>query len=147
ALTFLAEMDDINDDMFTDALIIVCDTANTGRISDARYKLGKQIIKIDHHPNVDPYGDIMWVDTTASSTSEMIYELFLFGQGEWKLSEHGAKLIYAGIVGDTGRFLFQIGRASCRERCRKWCETRLLNNEKRMVHEVSARKNCTERGD
>lgn len=106
ALTFLAEMDDIADDMFTDALVIVCDTANTGRISDVRYKLGKQIIKIDHHPNVDPYGDIMWVDTTASSTSEMIYELLLFGQGEWKLSEYGAKLIYGGIVGDTGRFLF-----------------------------------------
>src|SRR5699024_730158 len=78
ALTFLAKMDQINDKQFDDALVIVCDTANTGRISDERYQTGKQLIKIDHHPNVDPYGDIMWVDTTASSTSEMIYELFLF---------------------------------------------------------------------
>src|SRR5699024_1657351 len=78
----------------------------TGRISDERYQTGKQLIKIDHHPNVDPYGDIMWVDTTASSTSEMIYELFLFAEDGLQLNEEGAKLIYGGIVGDTGRFLF-----------------------------------------
>ena len=29
-------------------------------------------MKIDHHPDADPYGDVKWVDTTASSTSEMI---------------------------------------------------------------------------
>ena len=38
------------------------------------------LIKIDHHPNEDPYGDITWVDTTASSTSEMIYEFYNYGK-------------------------------------------------------------------
>src|SRR5699024_5661550 len=42
ALHFLVRMDDIADDVFDDALIIVCDTANTGRISDQRYKLGEK---------------------------------------------------------------------------------------------------------
>jgi len=106
ALHFLVRMDEIKDEKFKDALIIVCDTANTARISDQRFRLGKQIIKIDHHPNIDPYGDILWVDTDASSTSEMIYELYLADQSMWKMNEAAARLIYAGIVGDTGRFLF-----------------------------------------
>ena len=50
---------------------------------------------------------MLWVDTNASSVSEMIYEFFLFGKDKGlKLSDEGARLIYAGIVGDTGRFLF-----------------------------------------
>ncbi|MCY9076160.1 bifunctional oligoribonuclease/PAP phosphatase NrnA, partial [Bacillus inaquosorum] len=66
-----------------------------------------KMIKIDHHPNDDAYGDLLWVDTTASSCSEMIYELYLEGKEHgWKLNTKAAELIYAGIVGDTGRFLF-----------------------------------------
>src|SRR5699024_9627041 len=53
-------------------------------------------------------GDILWVDTNASSTAEMIYELFLYGKelGVFKMNDAIARLIYGGIVGDTGRFLF-----------------------------------------
>ncbi|MBL3615372.1 bifunctional oligoribonuclease/PAP phosphatase NrnA, partial [Bacillus sp. RHFS18] len=74
---------------------------------DQRYHSGAKLMKIDHHPNEDPYGDLLWVDTNASSVSEMIYELYLEGkQHGWKLNTKAAELIYAGIVGDTGRFLF-----------------------------------------
>ncbi|MCM3741165.1 bifunctional oligoribonuclease/PAP phosphatase NrnA [Oceanobacillus luteolus] len=104
---FLIKMDTISEDVYEGALVIVCDTANTPRIDDERHKLGEKIIKIDHHPNVDAYGDVVWVNTDASSTSEMIYELFEAGKSEgFKLSDEGARLLYAGIVGDTGRFLF-----------------------------------------
>ncbi|NPC93719.1 bifunctional oligoribonuclease/PAP phosphatase NrnA [Bacillus sp. WMMC1349] len=107
SLTFLYTLDDIDDSMYNHALVIVCDTANQERISDSRYHLGDMLIKIDHHPNEDQYGDLLWVDTNASSTSEMIYELYLAGKKSgWKLPVKGAELIYAGIVGDTGRFLF-----------------------------------------
>lgn len=107
SLHFLARMDQIEDYMYEDALVIVCDTANTGRVCDQRYKLGNAIIKIDHHPNVDPYGDVIWVDTKASSTSEMIYSLYLAGkEAGFQMDDSAARLIYAGIVGDTGRFLF-----------------------------------------
>src|SRR5690625_577578 len=106
-LHYLVRMDEIADETYEGALVIVCDTANTERICDQRYKLGEKIIKIDHHPNIDPYGDLLWVNTDASSTSEMIYELFLFGKEKgFKFDAKAARLIYAGIVGDTGRFLF-----------------------------------------
>lgn len=107
SLTYLGTMDQIDDNVYDGALVIVCDTANIGRISDNRYDKGTKVIKIDHHPNEDPYGDIVWVDTTFSSTSEMIVEFILQGEKEgFVFTPEIALLLYAGIVGDTGRFLF-----------------------------------------
>ncbi|WP_075982553.1 DHH family phosphoesterase [Bacillus massilinigeriensis] len=104
SLLFLRRMDQIEDAVFKGALVIVCDTANKERICDQRYHSGDKLIKIDHHPNEDPYGDLLWVDTTASSTSEMIYEFAK--ENNLKMTEEAARLIFAGIVGDTGRFLY-----------------------------------------
>lgn len=107
SLHFLVRMDQISDHVYEKALVIVCDTANAARICDTRYELGEKIIKIDHHPNVDQYGDLRWVDTTASSTSEIIYTFYLQAIKEgFQMNNTAARLIYAGIVGDTGRFLF-----------------------------------------
>ncbi|KKI90955.1 oligoribonuclease [Bacillus sp. SA1-12] len=107
SLEFLYKMDLVEDDVYHKALVIVCDTANQARVSDQRYKNGKKLIKIDHHPNEDKYGDLLWVDTSAAATSEMIYELYLEGREQGLvLPKKAAQLLYAGIVGDTGRFLF-----------------------------------------
>ncbi|WP_082389432.1 bifunctional oligoribonuclease/PAP phosphatase NrnA [Lysinibacillus sp. ZYM-1] len=108
SLTFMAQPDQVADDVYDNALVIVTDTANTERVDDQRYTNGKMIIKIDHHPNDDAYGDLLWVDTTASSCSEMIYELYEEGKevANWQLSDTAARLLFAGIVGDTGRFQF-----------------------------------------
>ncbi|MFB9760043.1 MULTISPECIES: DHH family phosphoesterase [Bacillaceae] len=107
-LSYMRIMDNVDDSTYENALVIVCDTANEDRICDQRYKNGKMLIKIDHHPNATPYGDLLWVDTTASSCSEMIYEFYLYGQDKGLvLTEESARLIFGGIVGDTGRFLFR----------------------------------------
>ena len=107
SLNYLKRLDTISDETYKGALVIVCDTANQARICDQRYSLGDKLIKIDHHPNEDKYGDLLWVDEDASSVSEMIYEFYLFGKEKGlKLSDEAARLLFAGIVGDTGRFLF-----------------------------------------
>ncbi len=108
SLSFMAQPDHIADDIYNNALVIVTDTANQERVDDQRYTKGKMVIKIDHHPNDDAYGDLLWVDTTASSCSEMIYELYEEGKevANWKLSDAAARLLFTGIVGDTGRFQF-----------------------------------------
>ncbi|WP_203361492.1 bifunctional oligoribonuclease/PAP phosphatase NrnA [Bacillus sp. REN10] len=106
-LRFLRTLDVIDDQVYAGALVIVCDTANEERICDKRYKLAKEWIKIDHHPNEDPYGDVRWVDTSSSSTSEMIYDLYKSGKEHGlKMNMEAARLLFAGIVGDTGRFLY-----------------------------------------
>ncbi|KXT78410.1 3'-to-5' oligoribonuclease A [Streptococcus sp. DD11] len=104
SLTWLAQMDQVADADYEQALVIVCDTANTARIDDSRYATGAFLIKIDHHPDDDVYGDLSLVDTTASSTSEMI--ALLAFENQLDLGEEAARLLYAGIIGDTGRFLY-----------------------------------------
>lgn len=80
------------------------DTANTPRIDDDRFDQGDFLIKMDHHPNEDAYGDLLYVDTQASSASEIITA---FAQETGlELTDEAARLLYAGIVGDTGRFLY-----------------------------------------
>lgn len=103
-LTWLTSMDKVADQDYAGALVIVTDTANTPRIDDDRYSKGNFLIKIDHHPNDEPYGDICYVNSQASSASEIITELALSYQ--WQLTPAAARLLYTGIVGDTGRFLY-----------------------------------------
>lgn len=105
-LDYLAEMQTVTDEMYQGSLVIVTDTANSPRVSDQRYNLGDLLIKIDHHPNDEPYGDLVWVNTHASSCSEMIADLAFSFPDLLKMSNEAARLIYAGIVGDTGRFLY-----------------------------------------
>lgn len=108
SLTYLAMPDTINRSLYEGALVIVTDTGNTERIDGEFHNEGALLLKIDHHPNNDPYGDMRWVDTSASSTCEMITTLFEYGEKEhdWKMSDNGARLLFAGIVGDTGRFMY-----------------------------------------
>lgn len=104
SLTWLAEMDEVVTADYEGALVIVTDTANAERIDGMDYAQGAFIIKIDHHPNDEPYGDVVWVDTEASSTSEMVTEWA--DRVQLSLTDRVARLLYAGIVGDTGRFLY-----------------------------------------
>ncbi|WP_251547196.1 DHH family phosphoesterase [Limosilactobacillus caecicola] len=106
SLNWIGKMDDLNSAEFQDALVIVVDTANAPRIDDRRFDNGDQLIKIDHHPNDEPFGDLMWVQPEASSCSEMIYDFYQRFAEELKLPKKAANALYAGIIGDTGRFLY-----------------------------------------
>lgn len=103
-LAWITTMDEVSDSDYDGALVIVTDTANTPRIDDERYTKGDCLIKIDHHPNEDVYGDLLYVNTNALSASEIISD-FAFSTG-LALSSESARLLYSGIVGDTGRFLY-----------------------------------------
>ncbi|WP_263009878.1 DHH family phosphoesterase [Staphylococcus americanisciuri] len=106
SLSFMGTLDDIEDATYENALVIVCDTANAPRIDDTRYSKGETLIKIDHHPPVDQYGDVNYVDTDASSTSEIIYNFIEAIDATQFINRDIASALYLGIVGDTGRFLF-----------------------------------------
>lgn len=107
-LDFLAVPDEISNKKYKGALVIVTDTANVPRISDKRYNLGDALIKIDHHPlsHDGEYGDIQWVQDSASSCSEMVADLILSNPESFSLNDEASRLLYAGMVGDTNRFLY-----------------------------------------
>lgn len=82
-------------------LVIAVDCANHERLA-GELPTGAFVIKIDHHPNHDPYGQLNWVDETYSSCSEMIYELAQAGR--FTVTAAVATKLYAGVIGDTVRF-------------------------------------------
>ncbi|MBA1434522.1 DHH family phosphoesterase [Bombilactobacillus bombi] len=105
-LAWISTMDQVTDSDYQGALVIVVDTADRPRISDQRYNQGASLIKIDHHPNIDPYGDLLYVDTSASSCSEIIGNLINAAGTKLHMTDQAAASLYTGIVGDTGRFLY-----------------------------------------
>lgn len=106
-VSFVGSPDIIEDRLYEGALSIVVDTATKTRISDQRYTMGKEVIKIDHHIPIDQYGDLIWVDTNFPSCAQMIGFFYQTFKNELKLSPIGARAMYTGIVTDTGRFRYR----------------------------------------
>ena len=69
---FVGIPDTVNDEDYKGALSIVVDCGNAERISDQRYKFGQTLIKIDHHVEDTPYGDISYVEDSAASCTQII---------------------------------------------------------------------------
>jgi len=88
------------------ALCIVVDTATEDRISDSFYKNAAFLIKIDHHIDIEPYGDLSWVEEHRSSCAEMIAELSLTSSGSLPMTVEAAEKIYTGMMTDSDRFRY-----------------------------------------
>lgn len=101
------EMDRVNDEWFNKPfLAIIVDVSNQSRIADPRFKKAKYKIKIDHHPEVENFTSVSVVETSMSSTSELLANMFLSFKGDYKLNEESAKNLYIALVGDSGRFMY-----------------------------------------
>ncbi|MBR7098213.1 MAG: bifunctional oligoribonuclease/PAP phosphatase NrnA [Clostridia bacterium] len=107
-LSFLGGEDaPIEDALYTDALGIVLDTAIADRISNKKYTLCRELIKIDHHIAVESYAPCEWVEPQRSSCCEMIAHFYDSFRDELKVDQQAATYIYAGMVTDSGRFRFR----------------------------------------
>ena len=107
-LAFLGPDDEhVDDSEYTDGLGIVIDTASEARISNKRYKLCREVIKIDHHIPLENYGDIMWVEENRSSACEMIADFYATFCDELKIDKMAATYVYTGMVTDSGRFKYE----------------------------------------
>lgn len=105
-LAFLGPDDaPVEDEFYASALGIVIDVASAARISNQKYALCREIIKIDHHIDITPYGDISWVEEERSSACEMIADFYASFQNELTLTKWAATCIYTGMVTDSGRFM------------------------------------------
>lgn len=103
-LIWINKMDPVTAQDYQGALVITTDTANTPRVSGPYYRQGDFLIKIDHHPDVDPYADMSFVDPRAAAASEIVADFIL--EEKLPLTKEVAAPLYAGIVGDTGRFMY-----------------------------------------
>jgi len=104
-LAFIGELDIIDDSKYKDALIFVLDTPEEAMISDERYKMGKTIIKIDHHISRNSFGDIEVVDSSYESCASLVSDLLLSNKNI-QLTKLAAQKLFTGIVTDSGRFRY-----------------------------------------
>lgn len=88
------------------ALAIVVDTAGLDRCANKEIGKARELIKIDHHIDVTPYGGISWIEDERSSVCEMIAAFQYTFRDILKLDTRAATLLYAGMVTDSGRFRY-----------------------------------------
>lgn len=86
---------------------IVLDCSNIKRIGKT-YEIFKNIetvINIDHHNSNENYGDLNYIDSSASSVGEIIYEFINFIDSDL-LDDKISTSLYTAIITDTGSFRY-----------------------------------------
>ncbi|MGX7108242.1 DHH family phosphoesterase [Facklamia miroungae] len=104
-LEWLGQMDTVEKQDYEDALVIVLDTPIFERIDGNDKILNNPLIKIDHHLIVEHFADLEIVEIASSSTAELITKILMQAGSKLPLSPEAATYLYAGVAGDTGRFL------------------------------------------
>ena len=97
-------MDEISDEFYEGALAIVLDTSAKSLISDDRYTLAEQTLRIDHHIFVEDIADIDIDDTSFESCCGLV--TYLVREWGLEVDSKAAKALYTGIVTDSGRFYY-----------------------------------------
>lgn len=107
-LSFVGDDDlPFSDEEYRESLFIVLDTGTKDRVSQKHLNDAKFLIKIDHHIDNLPYGDISWVEDARSSACEMIASFCLSFPETLRLSPASASYLFTGMVTDTGRFRYE----------------------------------------
>ena len=101
---YFGKVDKVNSYDYEEGLLIVVDTPDKKRVDIDNIDLFKNIIKIDHHPLVDKFSDVEYIVEGASSASELVLDIL--ENTKLKVNKEVAEFIYAGVVSDTNRFLF-----------------------------------------
>lgn len=85
-------------------LLIILDTPDRKRIDCPLVDSASMMIKIDHHPFVEKFGEIEYIDETKGSTCEILMDLIK--TLKLPCNSEIAQTLYCGLVSDTNRFLF-----------------------------------------
>jgi len=99
---WMGEISEVTDELFKESLIISVDTGSLDRAIDKRILTGKYLIRIDHHPRVDFFGDIDYVNSDFPSTCTIITDIFR--TSKIKIPVLAAECLFFGTITDTGRF-------------------------------------------
>ena len=99
-----SQMDEIPDSAYEGALAVILDTSAPHLISDDRYKLAAETLRLDHHIFVEKIADTEVTDTSFESCCGLVTALAM--EAGWYLSPVAAQSLYTGMVTDSGRFRY-----------------------------------------
>ena len=92
---YLGHIDKFDESMYQNSLLIVTDTPNKQRVDGVDPTKFSSSIKIDHHPFIEKFCDIEWIDDSASSASQLIMELTF--NTKLKMTKEAAKKLFLGL--------------------------------------------------
>ena len=102
---YMGKMDKLDEKEIKNSLLIVLDTPNAIRIDGVNNPRDfKYVIKIDHHPEVDNFEDLKWVEEESSSVCQMLIELVK--ATDLEMNKEAAEKLFMGVVTDTNRFMY-----------------------------------------
>lgn len=84
--------------------IIVVDGSSPNRCGISNFPPGSDPIVIDHHPTIEDYGQMVFVDTTKSSTAENIFHIL--NTAGMQIGLTISECLFTGIITDTGSFKY-----------------------------------------
>lgn len=84
-------------------ILLECSDRTRGGNLESVLTKAKTIINLDHHLTSETYGHYNYIEPKASSTAEIIWQLFEVMK--IKINPKEATCLYTGLVTDTGRFL------------------------------------------
>ena len=99
-------------DKVSNALLIVVDTPDKKRVDISNFDGYDYIIKIDHHPFIEKFCDVEYINTDISSASELILNLIY--KTDLFINKEIAEMLFLGIMGDTNRLLFNTSKDTVR---------------------------------
>jgi phosphoesterase RecJ-like protein len=89
-----------------DRTVVFLDCGNIDRMPVEFLSEGDNFrINIDHHHDNTLFGDLNLVDTAASCTAEIVYELAILLGVE--VTPEIAAALYVGLITDTGKFMYE----------------------------------------
>ncbi len=90
---------------FDTVILLECSDRKRGGDLEAVLTAAKTLVNIDHHLVSTAYGHVNHIDAGASSTAEIIFQLFEESGGDFLPTPAEATCLYTGVVTDTGRFV------------------------------------------
>ena len=101
--SFLGGLDHFEGD-YSKTLLIVTDTPDKRRVDCLDVDKFAYKIKIDHHPFVEEFCDLEYIDDKASSACELIIRMIY--NTKLQANKDIMEKLFQGLVSDTNRFLF-----------------------------------------
>ncbi len=99
---FIGDLDKFEE--MEDSLLIIVDTPDMKRVDIPTLEGFKYKIKIDHHPFIEEFCDIEYIEDTASSAAEIIMKII--EDTKLECNEMIARTLFIGLASDSNRFLF-----------------------------------------
>lgn len=102
---YFGEIDKVDTYDYENGLLICVDVPDKRRVDIPSMEKFKNVVKIDHHPFVETFGEVEYIDSHKSSAAELIYELIC--ATKLKINKEIAEDLFLGIISDSNRLMFE----------------------------------------